>query len=66
MTTPDNLLKEIYYNPKTGFKSQNRLYKEAQKQDQTISHSDVKNFLNQQEEYQINRSNNQKILFKIN
>jgi hypothetical protein len=66
MSFQNNILKDIYYNPKTGFKSQNRLYKEAQKQDQTISHSDVKNFLNQQEEYQINRSNNQKILFKIN
>jgi hypothetical protein len=67
MSWQNKLLKEIYYNPKTGFKSQNRLYKEALKQDQRIRHNDVDSFLKQQEENQINKlDNNKKYLFKIN
>jgi hypothetical protein len=53
MSWQNKLLKEIYYNPKTGFKSQNRLYKEALKQDQRIRHNDVDSFLKKQEENQM-------------
>ncbi len=66
MTWQNDLLKSIYYNPKTGFKSENRLYKEAHKRDERIRTIDVRNFLKQQEEYQINTIDNRNLLFKIN
>lgn len=67
MSWQDKLLKDIYYNPKTGFKNDNRLYKEAVQKDSRIRHIDVRNFLKKQEEYQINKlDNNKKYLFKIN
>ena len=50
-------LKEIYYNPKTGFKTFKRLYEEAKKQDKTVTMKDIKTFLKGQEEYQINKRN---------
>jgi len=66
MTWQNDLLKSIYYNPKTGFKSENRLYKDAHKIDERIRTIDVKNFLKKQEEYQINTIDNRNLLFKIN
>ncbi len=66
MTWQNDLLKSIYYNPKTGFKSENRLYKEAHKRDERIRMIDVRNFLKRQEEYQINTIDNRNLLFKIN
>ena len=48
-TSKNQILKGIYYNPKTGFKSTNRLYKEANQKNNNITHSDVKKFLDQQE-----------------
>lgn len=66
MSWQNKLLKDIYYNPKTGFKSVNRLYKEAHKIDNRIRLIDVRNFLKKQEEYQINTTDNKNLLFKIN
>jgi hypothetical protein len=67
MSWQDKLLKDIYYNPKTGFKNNTRLYKEVIQKDPRIRHKDVKTFLKKQEEYQINKlDNNKKYLFKIN
>ena len=66
MSWQNNLLKKLYYNPKTGFKSVNRLYKEAHKIDNRIRIIDVKNFLKKQEEYQINTTDNKQFLFRIN
>ncbi len=66
MTWQNDLLKSIYYNPKQGFKSDTRLYKEAHKRDERIRMIDVKSFLKKQEEYQINTSDNRNLLFKIN
>ncbi len=53
----NDILKKIYYNPKTGFKTYKRLYEEAKKIDKNISMKDVINFLDGQEEYQINKRN---------
>ena len=53
----NDILKNIYYNPKTGFKTYRRLYEEAKKIDKSITLKDVKAFLQQQEEFQINKRN---------
>ena len=54
-TYTTKLLRRIYYDTGTGYKTQERFYKEAKKQDKYITHKDIKNFLEQQEEYQINK-----------
>lgn len=48
-----DILKEIYYDPKTGFNSATDLYEKAIKKDVRISMNDVKRFLKQQKNYQI-------------
>ena len=58
-------LSDIYYNPKTGFKTGERLLKEARKTLPNISQKQIRAWLNSQEERQINKYNNRPIYFKI-
>ena len=60
-------LKSIYYNPRTGYKTNKRLYEEVKKVDNKISLKDVLDFMKKQEEYQINKRNDyaKKYQFKI-
>jgi hypothetical protein len=60
-----NLLKKLYYDPKTGYKSMRRLYETAKESDKSITLKKVKEFLSSQEEYQINKGNNKNVYFKI-
>jgi len=48
-------LKDLYYDPKTGFSGLVKLYKIAKERDPTITLSDVKAFLARQYTFQINR-----------
>ena len=43
------ILRDIYYNIKTGFKSEKKLYATAKKEDQSITHKQVKEFLKNEE-----------------
>lgn len=63
----EKILKDIYYNPKTGFKTNKRLYEEVKKVDNKIKLNDVLTFMKNQEEYQINKQANlnKKYQFKI-
>lgn len=51
----DKLLKELYYNPKTGFKSLNKLYRTAKESNPEVSQKNIKEFLNKQYTYQVNK-----------
>ena len=50
-----HLLRDLYYDTKTGFKTQKRLYVEAKKLNPYITYADINNFLEKQEEYQMSR-----------
>ena len=49
------LLQKLYYDPLTGFQSQNKLYKKAHAIDATITNSKVKKFLDEQSTAQITK-----------
>ena len=49
------LLKQIYYNPSYGFISNEKLYKKAKEQDDTITHKIVNQFLDSQATNQITK-----------
>src|SRR5271157_5201789 len=48
-------LKEIYYNPKEGFLSLNKLWKKVKEKDIPVSYNDVKKFLEQQKAYALTK-----------
>lgn len=48
-------LKELYYNPKSGYTSITKFYKKAKEEDPSITLKDVQDFLNKQETYQLNK-----------
>lgn len=50
----DNL-KEMYYNPSTGFNSLDKFYKKAKDKDPTIKRKQVEEFIEKQYTYQINK-----------
>jgi hypothetical protein len=49
----EELLTRLYYDPETGFCSMKTPYKRAKAIDDTIKQSDVKSFLQKQENYQV-------------
>ena len=49
------LLKELYYNPKTGLQSKQKLYKKAKERDASITLKKVEDFLQQQATHQITK-----------
>ena len=51
----NKLLKEIYYNPSSGFIGENKLYKRAKEKDNKITLKNVKEFLKQQATAQITK-----------
>ena len=56
MSSKNNeILKEIYYNPKTGFTNSNKLYLKAKDLGYNITHKEVNDFLNKQETTQITK-----------
>ncbi len=48
------LLTKLFYDPATGFQSQDKLYRKAKAIDPKITHKIVKDFLGKQESAQIN------------
>ena len=50
-----NALKDIYYDPSRGFVSLDKLWRRAKEVDPTIKHSEVKEFLQSQPTWQINK-----------
>jgi len=56
----ENVLKELYYNPKQGYLGINKLYKKAIVIDKNIKRKNVKDWLNKEEAYQLNKSSNNK------
>ena len=51
----EQILRKVYYNPKTGFQGIERLYKKANKIDPRIDREDAENFIKQQEIYQLHK-----------
>lgn len=58
LNTIEKTLNDVYYNPKTGFKSAAKLLKESLKKNKLITIKHVKEFLSNQEEVQINKNQN--------
>jgi hypothetical protein len=52
----NNLLKNIYYNPTTGYLSSDKFYRKAHAINPGITHKDVVDFLKRQYTYQINKN----------
>jgi hypothetical protein len=48
MTMSEEKLRELYYNPKSGFLSLNKRGQRAKEEHIPVSYNDVKNFLEQQ------------------
>ena len=48
-------LKELYYNPKSGYMSINKFYKKAKEQDPSVTFDEVKKFVERQEVYQLSK-----------
>ena len=55
MFRTEQLLWKIYYNPKTGYQSTDRLNEKAVKQNPSITKEDVSQFLKKQEVYQLHK-----------
>ena len=51
----EQILRKVYYNPKTGFQGAEKLYNKANKIDPRIDREDVSKFLKQQEIYQLHK-----------
>lgn len=60
-----DIIKKIYYDVKTGYKNPHALLNEVQKYDKDVKYNDVLDFLNRQEEYQINKKKLKKTYFQI-
>jgi hypothetical protein len=56
-------LKDLYYNPKTGFTSSYKLYKKARENNINVSQKDVKEFLDKQYTSQITKQVNKPKIF---
>lgn len=54
----DNKLKELYYDTSTGYVSLDKLWKKAKQSIEGIKYKDVKNFLDKQYTYQVNKNTN--------
>ena len=48
-------LKELYYSPKTGFLSMNKLWQRVKEEGIPLSQGDVKRFLEQQKPYELTK-----------
>lgn len=59
----DDIISSIYYNAKTGFTSIKDLYKKAKEKDSRITLKVVKNFLDKQATYQVNRQDKKPVKF---
>ena len=57
------LLQQLYYNPKIGFESEDKLYHKAHDINNTVTHEDVEDFLNLQEAPQITKPLNREVQF---
>ena len=53
--SPEDKLKELYYNPKTGFLSFNKLWQRVKEEGIPFSQNDVKRFLEQQKPYELHK-----------
>ena len=53
--TPENRLKELYYNPKSGFLSFNKLWARVKQEGIPLSQGDVKRFLERQKPYELTK-----------
>ena len=51
----EDLLKKLYYDPAHGFKSLNKLFKQAQARNSEITREEVADFLSKQEGYQLTK-----------
>lgn len=59
----NDIIRPIYYNPKTGFASLSNLYKKVKEKDPNISISDVRDWLSKQATYQVNRQDKKPKMF---
>lgn len=51
----DDIIRQVYYDPKTGFTSLNKFYRTVKEKNPRITLQQVKSFLDKQETYQVNR-----------
>ena len=51
----EQLLRKIYYDPKTGFQGVQKLYGKAHKMEPSLNRKDVEDFIKQQEIYQLHK-----------
>ena len=49
----EQILRKVYYNPKTGFEGAEKLYNKANKIDPRIDREDADKFIKRQEIYQL-------------
>jgi hypothetical protein len=56
-------LKDLYYDVKTGFVSENKLYKKAKELGLKVTHKDIKEFLQKQQVTQVVKQQNKEKLF---
>ena len=55
MFNTEQLLQKLYYDPKYGYQSADRLYEKAREIDLDIKRRDVSEFLKEQEVYQLHK-----------
>ena len=55
MSRPEGRLKELYYNPKTGLLSFNKLWQRVKEEGIPLSQNDVRRFLEQQKTYELHK-----------
>ena len=58
-------IKQIYYDPKTGLTSEDKLYRRLKQLDPNITKKDVKEFLSSQEVNQVFKQRNVKYYFPL-
>ena len=51
----EQLLRKLYYDPKTGFQGVQKMYNKAHKIDQNINREDVEDFIKHQDIYQLHK-----------